>query len=40
MPFFIGTADIIAEKKKDCKNFFKKIEVFFGFFRGRIGKWF
>ena len=32
--FFIGTADIITEKKMDCKNFFKKITVFFVFFQG------
>ena len=50
MPFFIGTADMITEKKMDCKNFFKKIAVFFVFFlreprkrflfagRGRVAK--
>ena len=32
VPFFIGTADIITEKKIECKNFFKKILLFFGFF--------
>ena len=32
--FFIGTADIITEKKMECKNFFKKITVFFVFFHG------
>ena len=36
MPFFIGTADIITEKKMDCKNFFKKFAVFFLFFLGEI----